>query len=120
MVVTTGDGAADLADLDPVVAAAAYAVLSEAARNAQRHSGAGGCRLTVLRDGETLEVRCEDDGRGPAGAVGVGTRSILERADELGGWAEVTDASPGTRVRAVLPVVPGAPVARPDDAAVAR
>lgn len=106
-------GGDDPGDLDPVVAAAAYAVLSEAARNAQRHSGAPGCRLTVRRGPGTLEVRCEDDGRGPAGTVGVGTRSMRERAEELGGWTEVADARPGTRVRALLPLVPGAPVPPP-------
>lgn len=108
----------DPGDLDPVVAAAAYAVLSEAARNAQRHSGAPGCRLTVLRRADAIEVRCEDDGRGPGGTVGVGTRSMRERTEELGGWASVADAEPGTRVRAVLPLVPGTPVADPAGAAV--
>lgn len=105
--------------LDPVVAAAAFGVLSEAARNAQRHSGASRCRLVVRRHPDALEVRCTDAGRGPgpaAGAaragdaVGVGTRSMRERAEELGGWVEVADAAPGTVVRAVLPLVPGAPV----------
>lgn len=109
-VVRTGD---DPGDLDPVVAAAAYAVLGEAARNAQRHSGAAGCRLAVRRTADALEVVCEDDGRGlpvDGGTVGVGTRSMRERADELGGALEVTPLSPGTRVRAVLPLVPGAPL----------
>lgn len=114
-------------DLDPVVAAAAYGVLAEAARNAQRHSGAAGCRLVVLRSADALELRCEDRGRGPgaaagsadpdaaraAGPVGVGTRSMRERAEELGGWLHVADAAPGTRVRAVLPLVPGAPLPGP-------
>jgi signal transduction histidine kinase len=97
----------DPGDLDPVVAAAAYALLGEAARNAQRHSGATGCRITVHRSADTLELVCEDAGRGPTGTAGVGTRSMRERAEELGGSVEVTDAGPGTRVRAVLPVVPG-------------
>lgn len=105
--------------LDPVVAAAAYGVLSEAARNAQRHSGAAGCRIAVRRTADRLDVRCTDAGRGPgpaAGsarsgdAVGVGTRSMRERAEELGGRFEVAEAAPGTVVRAVLPLVPGAPL----------
>jgi signal transduction histidine kinase len=109
----------DPGPLDPVVAAAAYGVLSEAARNAQRHSGAAGCRVEVRRSADALEVRCSDAGRGPgpaagsarAGdAVGVGTRSMRERAEELGGRVEVVDTAPGTLVRAVLPLVPGAPV----------
>lgn len=106
-VTVTGD---DPGDLDPVVAAAAYALLGEAARNAQRHSGAPGCRLAVRRSADVLELVCEDDGRGPGGTVGVGTRSMRERAEELGGWVSVADTEPGTRVRAVLPLVPGARV----------
>jgi signal transduction histidine kinase len=100
----------DPGELDPVVAAAAYALLSEAARNARRHSGAPGCRLTVHRAADALELVCDDDGRGPGGVAGVGTRSMRERADELGGFVEVTPLAPGTRVRAVLPLVPGAPL----------
>ncbi|WP_454049199.1 sensor histidine kinase [Cellulomonas sp. Marseille-Q8402] len=101
-------GGDDPGDLDPVVAAAAYGVLAEAARNARRHSGAPGCRIAVRRTAGTLELVCDDDGCGPGGVVGVGTRSMHERAEELGGTVEVTDRSPGTRVRAVLPLLPGA------------
>ncbi|VTR77102.1 putative sensor histidine kinase NarS [Cellulomonas hominis] len=107
--VVTRDGD-DPGELDPVVAAAAYALLSEAARNARRHSGAPGCRLTVHRGAGALELVCEDDGRGPGGVAGIGTRSMQERAEELGGFVEVGAREPGTRVRAVLPLVPGAPL----------
>lgn len=72
----------------------------------------------MLREADRIEVRCDDEGRGPGGTAGVGTRSIRERADELGGWAEVAGLAPGTRVRVVLPVVPGTPVPRPDGAVV--
>jgi signal transduction histidine kinase len=100
--------------LDPNVAAAAYAIASESVVNAARYSGADECRLTVAVGAETLTVTCEDAGRGIAAGTpaGVGTRSMRERAEELGGSLVVTDARPGavvpgTRVRAELPLLPG-------------
>ncbi len=100
--------------LDTRVAAAAYAIASESVINAARHSGAGECRLAVELHADTLVVTCEDDGRGvDAGArAGVGSRSMRERAEELGGRLTVAPvtpgaARPGTRVRAELPLAPG-------------
>lgn len=102
------------AGLDPNVAAAAYAIASESVVNAARYSGAAECRLTVAVGAETLTVVCEDAGRGIAAGTpaGVGTRSMRERAEELGGSLVVAAArpgaaAPGTRVRAELPLLPG-------------
>lgn len=102
-------------DLDTRVAAAAYAIASEAVINASRHSGAAGCRIEVSAhppglpgtlDGWThLVVTCDDTGSGVGqdARAGVGTRSMRERAEELGGTLDITSLAPGTRVRAVLP-----------------
>ncbi|WP_321575308.1 sensor histidine kinase [Oerskovia douganii] len=103
-------------DLDPRVAAAAYAIASEAVINASRHSGAAGCRVEVAAhppgppgtlDGRThLVVTCDDAGSGVRqdARAGVGTRSMRERVEELGGTLEIAPLAPrGTRVRAVLP-----------------
>ncbi|QJW35014.1 sensor histidine kinase [Cellulosimicrobium protaetiae] len=104
--------------LDPRVAAAAYAIASESVVNAARHSGAGECRLTVRLGDRCVVVTCEDDGRGiaPDATRGVGSRSLRERTDELGGRLEVTAVRtdgerPGTRVRATLPLVPAGSLA---------
>lgn len=104
--------------LDPRVAAAAYAIASESVVNAARHSGAQECRLTVRLGDGALVVTCEDDGRGvaPDAVAGVGSRSLRERADELGGRLEVAAVRPdgerpGTRVRATLPLVPAGALA---------
>ncbi|WP_435737883.1 histidine kinase [Cellulosimicrobium sp. PMB13] len=120
------------AGLDPRVAAAAYAIASESVVNAARYAGVDECRLEVrVRDGD-LVVTVEDHGVGvaPGARPGVGSRSLRERADELGGSVVVTTASvdrdatwpagptvptgptdgadrPGTRVLAVLPLDPG-------------
>jgi len=105
--------------LDPRVAAAAYAIASESVVNAARHSGADECRLTVRLGDRCLLVTCEDDGRGIAADAtrGVGSRSLRERTDELGGHLDVTAVRPdgerpGTRVRATLPLVPAGALAR--------
>ncbi|MFJ2517797.1 sensor histidine kinase [Cellulosimicrobium cellulans] len=105
--------------LDPRVAAAAYAIASESVVNAARHSGAGECRLTVRLGDRCIVVTCEDDGRGiaPDATRGVGSRSLRERTDELGGRLEVTAVRPdgerpGTCVRATLPLVPAGALAR--------
>lgn len=105
--------------LDPRVAAAAYAIASESVVNAARHSGAEECRLTVRLGDRCLVVTCEDDGRGiaPDATRGVGSRSLRERTDELGGRLDVTAVQPdgerpGTRVRATLPLLPSGALAR--------
>lgn len=115
------DGTLD--GLDARVAAAAYGILSEAVTNASRHSGTDRCTVSAAvedgPDGPVLVVVCDDEGVGLAAdrTPGVGTRSMRERASELGGRVGILGREPaGTRVRAVLPLVPvhdaphGAPV----------
>jgi signal transduction histidine kinase len=124
-----------LVGLDPAVAAAAYAIAGEAVLNALRHSGADGCRLEVRVDetpdtsaplGDALVLTCTDDGIGVAAdaAGGVGTQSMRERAEELGGSLERGPATSGrgTRVRAVLPLraTTTGPVAAPATPRTAR
>lgn len=103
---------ADLPEgLPTPLAAAAYGIASEALVNALRHSGAGHCRIEATIAGESLVLTVADDGTGiPADATpGVGTRSMRERADELGGSLTVgqgsgSGAGRGTVVRAELPL----------------
>jgi signal transduction histidine kinase len=114
----TGLPAADpgaLRGLDQRVAAAAYAVVSEAVLNAARHSGARSCVVDVsLGDPEdgapgVLLVTCRDEGSGRAADAtdGVGSRSMRERTGELGGTLEVGPATGGgTLVSARLPLAP--------------
>ena len=99
-----------LPDLPAAVEVAAYRIVQEALANVVRHASARRCRVT-LRAPDALEIEVSDDGRGlgAAGASrshhGVGLRSMVERAEELGGML-VIDAPPGggTRVRARLPL----------------
>ena len=92
--------------LDPQTAAAANAIVSEAVPNTLRHRGTQSARVTTGSTADGLRVTVVDHGQGmPEGArSGVGTRSMRERAEELGGSLEITTpASGGTVVDARLP-----------------
>lgn len=95
------------AELPKPLAAAAYAIAGEALTNVARHSGAHACWLQASLDGSTLRIEVADDGRGiPADAVtGVGSHSMRERAEELGGALTVQPRpGGGTSVRAQIPL----------------
>jgi two-component system, NarL family, sensor histidine kinase DevS len=108
-------GVLAIAEVDPQVAAelasqAADVVqlAREALSNVSRHAEAATCRVSLYRGerGQVLEV--DDDGRGfdPATATGggQGLRNLRERAERLGGRAQI-DSVPGqgTRVQVTLP-----------------
>ena len=92
--------------LPAAVEVAAYRIATEAMTNVVRHADAGHCRVRLSLNGN-LFLEVEDDGRGLPAAyrIGVGLRSMRERAAELGGSC-VVEARPGggTLVRAQLPV----------------
>ena len=108
-------GMVAIAEVDPAVAAdlggrAADVVqmAREALSNVSRHAMAVTCRVSLYRDehGGVLEV--DDDGRGfdPAAATGTGQglRNLRERAEGLGGRAEINSTpGEGTRIRVTLP-----------------
>jgi signal transduction histidine kinase len=80
----------------------------EALSNISRHAEAATCRVSLYRAevGEVLEV--DDDGRGfdPATTTGTGQglRNLKERAEGLGGRAEIHSVpGQGTRVRITIP-----------------
>ncbi|MDP9457698.1 MAG: ATP-binding protein [Actinomycetota bacterium] len=77
--------------------------MQEALSNARKHSGAENVRVTLRVERDDLVAEVEDDGRGfdpGTGRVGVGMRSMNERAAALGGKLEVESGpGKGTRVR---------------------
>ncbi|MDQ3128910.1 MAG: sensor histidine kinase [Chloroflexota bacterium] len=97
---------ADLPKLSAAVEVAAYRIAVEAMMNAVRHAAAATCRVRIALAGDVLEIEVADDGAGMTGAAdGVGTRSMLERAAEVGGDVRVEQGEDGgTRVIARLPV----------------
>lgn len=93
-----------LPPLEERAAATAYLVISEAVRNAARHSGGSGARVSVSMSGDRLRAQVRDDGRGLGGATaGVGRSGMATRIAEEGGRLTVEDAGPGTVVRFELP-----------------
>lgn len=93
--------------LGAAVEVAAFRIVSEALTNVVRHAEATRARVELTRDGWDLVVTVTDDGRGidPTRTAGVGSRSLRERAAELGGTTSVScPEQGGTVVRAVLPV----------------
>ena len=90
--------------LSPAVELAAYRIASEAINNALTHSAGHRCLVAITVNG-TLAVTVRDDGRPPRSwTPGVGLRSILERAEELGGTAAAGPTGDGWEVTARLPL----------------
>jgi signal transduction histidine kinase len=106
--------ATDVRTLPPAVEVAAYRIVIEAVTNTVRHAGATLCRVELGCDRHNLLILVTDDGRGIGpGPVGVGTRSMYERAAEVGGELLVAPGPDGgTIVTASLPL--GAPEAALD------
>lgn len=93
--------------LPAAVEVAAYRIAAEAMTNVARHSNAQTCRVHLDCD-KQLHLEITDDGCGlPATATaGIGLRSIVERAEELGGGVTISPAAGGgTKVLARLPLV---------------
>jgi signal transduction histidine kinase len=90
------------------VEATAYFVVSEALTNVVKHAHAGGASVTAqVKHGE-LQVEIRDDGAGGArGGARTGLGGLEDRVSALDGRL-VVESPPGrgTRVCAVLPVVP--------------
>ncbi|WP_119154109.1 sensor histidine kinase [Caldimonas tepidiphila] len=106
---------APLDGLSPAVSLAAFRIVQEALGNAIRHAQASAVTIALLREGQGLRVRIDDDGAGlpsapPAAGSGnlrggFGLHSMRERAEVLGGRLAV-GAAPGgrgTRIEAWLP-----------------
>jgi signal transduction histidine kinase len=97
-----------LPPLPAAVEVATYHIAQEAMTNVVRHAGASTCSIRITLDEEAgvLHLEVEDDGRGVGGdhKAGVGTHSMRERAEELGGRCTI-EALPlrGTLVSVQLP-----------------
>ena len=92
-----------LPPLPAAIEVAAYRIATEALTNTLRHSHASHATVRLACD-DALLVEVVDDGA-PDGdwTAGVGIRSMLERAAELGGRCEAEPSASGGRVRVTLP-----------------
>jgi two-component system, NarL family, sensor kinase len=98
--------AGQLPELPAAVEVAAYHIAGEAAGNAVRHAGAATVRIRLSVAGDALEVQVADDGHGLpiAPRPGLGTTTMRERAEELGGRLDLRSGVGGTTVTATLPL----------------
>ncbi len=101
------DGPNDRDGLPAAVETAAFRIAVEAMTNAVRHSGGQQCLVAIVNAEREVIVTVQDDGSGldPVPSMGVGLRSMSERAAELGGSCSVRSAPEGgTLVEARLPL----------------
>jgi signal transduction histidine kinase len=104
-------GDLDEARVPAAVQLAALRIVQEAVTNVRRHAAASTCRVDLVEEDGHLIVRIADDGRGmlPDARRGVGSRSIEERAAELGGKLSLATGPGGTTVEARIPLIGAAP-----------
>lgn len=103
--------------LPPAPATALYRFAQEALANVARHAQASNVSVTLFATDEEVTLEIADDGAGfdPRmldAAPGFGLRGLVERAQALGGWAEISSApGRGTTVMLSVPVGVAAPPA---------
>jgi signal transduction histidine kinase len=108
-------GVLAIAEVDPQVAAElggragdVVQLAREALSNVSRHAQAATCRVSLYPEGGGAVLEVDDDGRGfdPAKVTGAGQglRNLRERAERLGGRAEIhSGPGQGTRIRVEIP-----------------
>lgn len=97
--------------LRPEVAGPLFRITQEAVANAGKHAGASAISVRLRREGQTIVLEVEDDGRGfgqvdPLGAAEpghIGLASMRERAEMLDGELAIYSDSSGTCVRIRVP-----------------
>jgi signal transduction histidine kinase len=99
-----------LPELPSFVAAHAFHIVSEAMTNAARHARAGQISIELSHEDGVVQAVVSDDGTGipePAGRSSHGIRSMVERAELLGGTLTISATSNetgGTTVRLAVPL----------------
>ena len=85
---------------------ALFRIVQECLANVYRHSGSTTARVRLVQSESEIALEVADDGRGIQGnpSMGVGTASMRERVQELGGLLDIVSASGGTTVKVVIPL----------------
>ncbi len=104
----------DFGRLSQELETAVFRVVQECLTNIHRHSGSPTAKVSIARFNGLVFVEVADRGKGIApekryemeasGTLGVGLRGMRERILQLGGRMEIDSNSPGTVVRAQVPV----------------
>ena len=101
-------------ELSPAITTTLFRIVQEAVSNIVRHAGAESVTIVLELDGEVVQLRIEDDGRGFNPGVAsrdavelqrLGLLGIRERAELLGGEVEIESApEKGTRLQVSIPL----------------
>ena len=94
-------------ELPAAVEGCALRIIQEAVINVRRHAAASSCEVSIVHEPDALRIEIVDDGIGftEPRLAGIGTRSMTERASEIGGSVSFhSEAGQGTRVSVRLPV----------------
>jgi two-component system NarL family sensor kinase len=104
----------DLIRLPKTIEIALFRVLQESLTNAHRHSGTKKVSVRLRREVQAVVLEVRDFGRGMPQLLtvsgpstpdsGVGLAGMRERLNELRGRLEIQAASPGTVLRATVPL----------------
>jgi two-component system sensor histidine kinase DesK len=90
-------------------------VLREAATNIARHAHATRARASMVRSGDDVQLRIEDNGRGGVHLQGNGLRGMRERVQALGGSLRLdSPLGAGTRLEIEVPLAAGGVVREAD------
>ncbi|HEY2104384.1 MAG TPA: PAS domain S-box protein [Candidatus Binataceae bacterium] len=91
-----------------------FRIVQESLTNVHLHSGSATARIALFQREDKLVLEISDQGRGfstasangtlVAAGLGVGIRSMRERARQAGGRLEIHSVGSGATVRAVLPM----------------
>ena len=101
-------------ELSPAITTTLFRIVQEAVNNIVRHAGAGSVTIVLQLNGESIQLRVEDDGCGfdPNDASRdavelqrLGLLGIRERAELLGGEIQIESApEKGTRLQVSIPL----------------
>jgi signal transduction histidine kinase len=104
--------APDLGRLPRDAEIAIFRLVQESLTNIHRHAGSSTASVRIFREGDQVQVRITDQGKGmPAGHLngngmakaGVGVQGMRERLRQLKGKLEIHSGPGGTTVDAILP-----------------
>jgi signal transduction histidine kinase len=115
-IATSVDIPQSLAGLSQEMELSIFRVVQECLANIHRHAGSPTAAVRIIQDAACLRVEIEDAGKGIppekesalrlSAHAGVGLRGMRERLRLLGGTLNLQSNDHGTRVTAILPVVP--------------
>jgi signal transduction histidine kinase len=103
----------DFPRLAPELETTVFRIIQEALTNVFRHSRASRAWVTLVKKENEIAASVRDDGVGVPeeiaefrpGSIGVGIGGMRQRVKELGGDLRLRNASPGTIVEVVIPIV---------------